>query len=111
MPHLIWTPPALADVQRRYQFLASKNADAARRAVKAIRSGVKILAHQPQIGRPIEDMDAEFREWLIDFGSSGYAVLYRFDADRISILTVRHQKEAGYQSNEAQGSQPPPRPA
>lgn len=96
MPHLIWTPPALADVQRLYRFLAPKDAEAARRAVKAIRAGAKILAHQPRIGRPVEDMDPEFREWPIDFGNSGYVVLYRLDGDRVSILAVRHQKEAGY---------------
>ncbi|HBO5344030.1 TPA: type II toxin-antitoxin system RelE/ParE family toxin [Pseudomonas aeruginosa] len=96
MPRLIWTPPALADVQRLYRFLAPKDADAAQRAVKAIRAGVKILAHQPRIGRPVEDMEPEFREWLIDFGNSGYVALYCFDGENIAILAVRHQKEAGY---------------
>ncbi|HTU54216.1 MAG TPA: type II toxin-antitoxin system RelE/ParE family toxin [Acetobacteraceae bacterium] len=67
MPRLIWTPPALADVQRLYRFLAPKSPGAARRPVKAIRTGVKILAHQPQLGRPVGDLDPEFREWLIDF--------------------------------------------
>ena len=98
MPHLIWTPPALADIQRLYRFLAPKDAAVARRAIQTIRVGVKILAHQPRIGRPVEDMTAEFREWLIDFGSSGYIVLYRLDGNRVSILAVRHQKEAGYAS-------------
>ena len=96
MPHLIWTPPALADIQRLYRFLAPKDADAAGRAVKAIRAGVKILAHQPRVGRPIEDMDPEYREWSIDFGNNGYVVLYRLDAGAVSILAVRHQREAGY---------------
>ena len=96
MPRLIWTPPALADVQRLYRFLALKDADAAQRAVKAIRAGVKILAHQPRIGRPVDDMEPEFREWLINFGNSGYVALYRFDRETIALLTVRHQKEAGY---------------
>lgn len=95
MPRLIWTPLALIDLQRLYRFLAPKNPDAARRAVKALRAGVKILAHQPGIGRPVEDMDPEFREWLIDFGDSGYAILYRFDGGVVAILAVRHQKEAG----------------
>jgi plasmid stabilization system protein ParE len=94
MPQLIWAPSALADVQRLYRFLVPKNADAARRAVKAIRSGVKILARQAQIGRPIEGMDGEFREWPIDFGASGYVVTYRLDSERAIILAVRHQKEA-----------------
>ena len=95
MPRLIWTPLALIDLQRLYRFLAPKNPDAARRAVKVLRAGVKILAHQPGIGRPVEDMDPEFREWLIDFGDSGYAILYRFDGGMVAILAVRHQKEAG----------------
>lgn len=96
MPRLIWTPPALADVQRLYRFLEPKSPEAARRAVKAIRAGVRILGHQPQIGRPVEDLAPEFREWLIDFGNSGYVALYRFDEITVAILAVRHQREAGY---------------
>lgn len=96
MPHLRWTPAALADVQRLYRFLAPENPDAARLAVKVIRSGVKILSHQPHVGRPIDDMEPEHREWLIDFGNSGYVARYRFDGETIIILAVRHQKEAGF---------------
>jgi len=95
VPRLIWTPSALTDVQRLYRFLAPNDADAAQRAVKAIRVGVKILAHQPRAGRPVEDMEPEFREWPIDFGNSGYVALYRFDGENIAILAVRYQKEAG----------------
>ena len=96
MPRLIWSPPALADIQRLYRFLAPKDEAAARRAIRTIRAGVKILAHQPEAGRPAEDMDPVFREWLIDFGSSGYIALYRFDGKTATILAVRCQKEAGY---------------
>lgn len=96
MPHLIWAPSALQDVQRAYRFLAEKNTDAAKRAAKTIREGVKILADQPEIGRPVEEMEPEYREWLIDFGDSGYIALYRYDGHVAVILAVRHQKEAGY---------------
>ena len=97
MPHLIWAPSALQDVQRVYRFLAEKNIDAAKRAAKVIREGVKILANQPEIGRPVEEMEPEYREWLIDFGDSGYVVRYRIDAHGgITILAVRHQKEVGF---------------
>ncbi len=44
MPRMIWSPEALADVQRLYRFLAKKNPDAARRAASAIRDGMPILA-------------------------------------------------------------------
>ena len=96
MPRLIWSPQALLDVHRLHRFLAIKNTDAAQRAVQALRQGVRVLGQQPGIGRPIEDMPVEFREWVIDFGDSGYVARYRVDAEAIVILAVRHQKEAGF---------------
>ena len=96
MPRLIWSLAALLDVQRIYGFLAPKHIDAAKRAVKAIRVGVSILAQRPEIGRPVNDMDPEYREWQIDFGDSGYVALYHYDGQTAVIVALRHQKEAGY---------------
>ena len=96
MPRLIWTPSALLDVQRLYRFLVVKNPDAARRAVKAIRQGVKVLEQQPRVGRPVEEMDNEYRDWIIDFGDSGYVARYRVDPQFVSVLAVRHEKEVGF---------------
>ena len=96
MPQLIWSPEALLDIQRLYRFLAVNNPDAARRAVKAIRGEVKILAISPELGRPASEMEPEFREWLVDFGDSGYIALYRYDGHTAVIVAVRHQKELGY---------------
>jgi plasmid stabilization system protein ParE len=96
MSRLIWSQPALLDVQRLYRFLAPKNLDAAMRAVKAIRQAVKMLEQQSGVGRPIEDMPDEFREWIIDFGDSGYVARYRIAPDAVTILAVRHQKEVGF---------------
>jgi plasmid stabilization system protein ParE len=35
---------------------------------------------------------------VIDFGSGGYIALYRYDEDiaLVTVLAVRHQREAGY---------------
>ena len=96
MSRLIWSPSALLDVQRLYRFLAPKSLEAAKRAVKAIRHGVKVLGQQPGVGRPVDDMSDEFREWIIDFGDSGYVARYRIDPDAVTILVVRHQNEAGF---------------
>jgi len=96
MSRLIWSRQALLDVQRLYRFLAVKNIAATTRAIKSVRQGVKVLGYQPGIGRTVEDIPEEFREWLIDFGNSGYVARYRFDGETITILAVRHQKEAGY---------------
>jgi len=97
MPRLIWSPLALLDVQRIYRFLATKNIVAAKQAVKTIRESVKIIALQPGVGRPAENMEQEYREWLIDFGDSGYIALYRYDGYATAVIVaVRHQKEVGY---------------
>ena len=92
MSRLIWSPAALLDVQR---LLAPKNIDAAKRAVTAMRQGVRVLGQQSGIGRPIDEMPDAFREWIIDFGESGYVVRYRLDSNGVTILAVRHQKEVG----------------
>jgi plasmid stabilization system protein ParE len=41
-------------------------------------------------------MPDQYRQWLIDFGDSGYVARYYFDDKQITILAVRHQKEMGY---------------
>ncbi len=48
------------------------------------------------MGRPVEDMDKEFRDWIIDFGNSGYVARYRIDGSTVTILAVRHQREVGF---------------
>ena len=96
MPRLVWSEPALADVARLHAFLVPKSREAAQRAVKAIRGGVRELGRHPESGRPVEDMLPEFREWLVEFGQSAYVALYRFDGEQVVILAVRHGREAGY---------------
>lgn len=96
MPQVIFAPAAIRDLQRLYDFLRPKSPEAAQRAAQAVRQGVAILGTHPRLGRTIEDLPEAFREWLIDFGDSGYIVRYRLDSDAVTILAIRHQKEAGY---------------
>jgi plasmid stabilization system protein ParE len=96
MSRLRWSQPALLDVARLYEFLAPKSPEAARRAIKAIRKGVKSLGKRPEIGRPVEELPSEFREWVIEFGSGAYLALYHYDGKEVVILAVRHGREVGY---------------
>jgi plasmid stabilization system protein ParE len=57
---------------------------------------VKALDKHSEIGRPMEELPPEFREWVIEFGSGAYLVLYRYDGKEVVILAVRHGREAGY---------------
>jgi plasmid stabilization system protein ParE len=96
MPPLKWTPQSLRDVARLHDFLALKSPDAAKRAVQAIRQGLKLLGKRPEIGRPVEELPTEFREWVMEFGSGAYVALYHYDGREVVILAVRHGREAGY---------------
>lgn len=48
------------------------------------------------MGRLVDGLPEQYREWLIEFGDSGYVARYRIDGDTVAILAVRHQKEAGF---------------
>ncbi len=96
MPRLKWSEAALHDLVRLHDFLSSQSPEAAQRAIQAIRQGVKALAKHPRIGRTVEEMLPEFREWIVEFGHGAYVVLYHFDGKEAVILAVRHGREAGY---------------
>ena len=96
MSRLKWSQQALRDVARLHDFLAPKSRDAAKRAVKAIRQGVKALGKHPEIGRLVEELPPQFREWVIEFGHGAYVALYHYDGKQIVILAVRHAREVGY---------------
>ena len=92
-----YAPRASSDLQRLVDFLADSDPSAAAQTVELIVSAVEALQHHPLIGRPVE---WGFRELVISRGRSGYLALYRYDEarDRVLVLTIRHQREAGYTS-------------
>lgn len=95
MARLRYSSRANTDLVRLYQFLAAKDVAAAQNAIKEIRDSLATLMHAPKIGRPVEE---GFREYVVDFGSSGYLALYDFDEvhEEIVVHAVRHQKEHTY---------------
>ncbi len=96
MPRLKWSQAALQDVSRLHDFLAPKSRDAAQRDLQAIRQGVSLLGKHAEMGRPVEELPTEFREWVIEFGSGAHVALYHYDGNEVVILAVRHGREAGY---------------
>lgn len=96
MPRVTFSPAALRDLERLRSFLRPKDPAAARRAGEAIVKGLRVLAAHPRLGRRVEDLPETYREWLIDFGDSGYVARYRLDGESVTVLALRHQKEAGY---------------
>ena len=99
MPQVRFAPAALRDLERLRDFLRPKNPAAARRAGETIIKAVQVLRQQPMVGRPVEDLPPEYREWVIDLGASGYVALYRYagESDVVTVLALRQQREAGYE--------------
>ena len=95
MPQVIWALLALEDLQRLRMFLRPKSPEAARRAAEAINDAVQGFREHPNMGRPVPELPG-CRELLVDFGTSGYIALYRHMADQVTVLALRHQREAGY---------------
>ena len=95
MAEVTYSARALATIERLFDFLAAENPSAAGAAAAVIIDAVKILERHPHIGRPVR---GRLRELVISYGRAGYVALYRADArgDRVEILAVRHQREAGY---------------
>jgi plasmid stabilization system protein ParE len=96
MPRLKWTPQSLRDVALLHEFLLPMSKEAAKRAVKAIRQGVKLLGKHPRMGRPVDELPPEFREWVIEFGNGAYVAMYHYDGKEVVILAIRPGREAGY---------------
>ena len=97
MPHVTLSARAQTDLSRLHTSLVGKDINAAKRAVLAIREAFLPLQHAPMIGRPVED-HGDLRELVIDFGTSGYLALYRFEPrlDAVTILAIKHQREDDY---------------
>ncbi|EGR1161323.1 type II toxin-antitoxin system RelE/ParE family toxin [Vibrio sp. 1403] len=96
MSQVIYTPSAIRDLDRIREFLKAKDPRAAARAGLKIISSMREVAKASSIGKPIENMPQEFRDWIIEFGKSGYVARYRISGDKIVVLAVRHQKEVGF---------------
>jgi addiction module RelE/StbE family toxin len=92
---LSYAPQALNDLERLTDFLMNADPVAAGKTVGLIVEAVSLLKRHPLIGRPVE---SGLRELVISRGRSGYVALYSVEDahDVVLILSIRHQREAGY---------------
>ena len=94
MPQIIYTDEFINDFERLYTFLAEKNLLAAQKLAELLEEKLDLL---PGIPKAFAFL-GEFRLYLLQFGSSGNAILYDYneELDTITILRIKHQKEAGF---------------
>ncbi len=94
---IFYSPRALADRDRLFDFLALENPAAAGRGPAVIVDAFTILVRHPFIGRPVR---SELRELLIAHGRSGDVALYRpaLIRNRIEVLALRQRRETGFRT-------------
>lgn len=94
MSQIIYTEEFISDLERLYTFLNEKNSIAAQNLTKLLENKLELLATIPKAF----PFFGEYRLYLLEFGSSGYAILYDYDetADLVILLRMKHQKEVGF---------------
>lgn len=98
MAKVVLTRKAAEQVAAFRAFHAETDPLVGERAVAAILSSLRRLETHPAAGRPHGDAP-DLRELVIPFGRSGYVALYRPDRQRVVVLAIRHQREAGYDND------------
>lgn len=93
MALVIWSARAKNDLLRLQDFLIRTYPPAAGPAYMRIRSAASSLGNFPYMGRLLTDQ-LTVREWVADFGKSGYVLRYRIKPDgNIFIQRVFHSRE------------------
>ena len=90
---------AFDDLLRLEEFLVESDDLMAGELLDFILDALRVLTHQPGIGRPVE---GGLRELIISRRRGGYLARYEFDESRDLVLVarIRHQRESGYSQDE-----------
>ena len=85
MAELIWTEPALHDLDAIADYIALDKPEAARQLVQRVFHHVEQLIEQPESGsRPPELRESRYRQIV----ESPCRVFYRYDGQRVFVLYV-----------------------
>lgn len=85
MARLIWTEPALSDIDEIAEYIALDNPDAAKKLVQKVFQKIERLEQYPQSGRtPPELKKTSYREVIVD----PCRVFYRVENKDVYILYV-----------------------
>lgn len=85
MVEIVWTEPALSDLDAIADFVALENPDAAAKLVRRVVGHVEQLVQHPESGsRPLELKRSRYRQIV----ETPCRVFYRYDGKRVYILHV-----------------------
>ncbi len=84
MATVTWLPEAMDDLKRLHAFIEPHSRAAAKRAIDTLIDTADSLAEFPEKGRPW-DLEMEFRDLSVRFGTRGYVIRYRYVDDVVII--------------------------
>ncbi len=88
--NIVWSPLAVDRASEIANYIAQDKPSAAEKWIKTIFSKVEQLKISPEIGRIVPEIrNSQFRDLI--YGN--YRIIYRIEVKRISILTIRHDKQ------------------
>ena len=85
-----WSPLAVDRASEIAEYIAQDNPTAAENWVNAVFTHVEQLKKFPESGRIVPEINNDFFRELM-YGN--YRIIYRIEANRASILTIRHGKQ------------------
>ena len=84
---VVWSGPALADLEAIAEFIAQDSPSYARTVVRKVVGQTRNLSRFPRSGRTVPEFgDEHIREVL----AYSYRIIYRLEADEVIIATVIH---------------------
>ena len=88
--NIVWSPLTVDRASEIAGYIAQDKPSAAEKWVKTVFSKVEQLKSFPEIGRIVPEIrNNQLRELI--YGN--YSIIYRIEAEQISILTIRHGKQ------------------
>ena len=87
---IIWSPLAVDRVSEIAGYIAQDNPVAAESWINTVFKKVEDLKSFPESGRIVPEIDNKTIRELI-YGN--YRIIYRLEEKRLSVLTVRHEKQ------------------
>jgi toxin ParE1/3/4 len=88
MSGYVLTPRAQADLDEIWNYTARRwNEGQADRYILEIQRAIEIVAHDPQRGRPYDDIRSGYRKYL----AGSHFLFFRIVADGIDVVRILHQ--------------------
>lgn len=90
---LVWSPLALADLERFAEFLEKEHPGLSAIVAEEIAFKAAAIEQQPRIGQPIISK-GEFRRLVLRAAGAAYVLQYRILDERVIVVRVFHAREA-----------------